>query len=84
MKYFPKIVGEKVYLSPLHPEDYELFTKRMNDSNITDGTGGTCFLCTLTGERRRVEEMMANTKGDICIFSIIRKEDDQLLGNISL
>jgi hypothetical protein len=57
-KYFPKIVGEKVYLSPLHPEDYEIFTKRMNDSRITDGTGATCGLITLVSERRWIDEMI--------------------------
>jgi RimJ/RimL family protein N-acetyltransferase len=82
MKYFPKIVGEKVYLSPLNPEDYELFTKWMNDPNITDGTGATSFMTTLSSEKKWVEEMVS--KSDIYIFSIIRKQDHQILGNIDL
>ena len=36
MKYFPKISRGKVYLSPIHTDDYELFTKWMNDKRITD------------------------------------------------
>ena len=27
MKYFKKIVGEKIYLSPRNSEDVEIFTK---------------------------------------------------------
>jgi hypothetical protein len=36
MKYFPKISRGKIYLSPVHSEDYEIFAKWMNDSRITD------------------------------------------------
>jgi RimJ/RimL family protein N-acetyltransferase len=82
MKYFPKIVGEKVYLSPLNVEDYELFTKWMNDKRITDGTGATSFITTLSSEKKWIEIM--TNKNDAYIFSIIRKEDHQMLGTIEL
>ena len=36
MKYFPKISRGNVYLSPLHLDDYEILTKWMTDSRITD------------------------------------------------
>jgi hypothetical protein len=36
MKYFPKVSRGNVYLSPIHTDDYELFTKWMNDKRITD------------------------------------------------
>ena len=31
MKYFKKLVGEKIYLSPRSTEDAEIFTEWMND-----------------------------------------------------
>lgn len=40
MKYFKKLVGNKVYLSPLNNEDVNIYTKWMNDLDITKGFGG--------------------------------------------
>ena len=31
MKYFKKLVGDKIYLSPRNIEDAELYVKWMND-----------------------------------------------------
>ena len=39
MKYFKKLVGERIYLSPRNLEDVEKYTEWMNDFNITDYTG---------------------------------------------
>jgi hypothetical protein len=36
MKYFPKISRGSIYLSPVNADDFEIFTKWMNDSKITD------------------------------------------------
>ena len=36
MKYFKKIEGEKVYLSPMNMDDILTNVKWMNDFNITD------------------------------------------------
>lgn len=33
MKYFKKLVGERIYLSPRNNEDVEKFTEWMNDCN---------------------------------------------------
>jgi RimJ/RimL family protein N-acetyltransferase len=83
MKYFPKIVGKRVYLSPLHPEDYEPFTKRMNDRNVSDGTGATSFITTLTSEKKRLESEL-NGNDTSYTFSIVKKEDEKLIGSIGL
>jgi RimJ/RimL family protein N-acetyltransferase len=88
MKYFPKIVGEKVYLSPLNLEDCELFTKWMNDPNITNNTGGSVAITSLLSERRWIENSATAssnfTGNDVYIFSIIKKENDEAIGNINL
>lgn len=38
-KYFKKIVGEKVYLSPINVEDVEKYTKWVNDLEISINLG---------------------------------------------
>ena len=35
MKYFKKLEGEKVYLSPINQEDYEIYVKWLNNPRIT-------------------------------------------------
>ncbi len=35
MRYFKKIVGERVYLSPINVEDVEKYTEWMNDIDVT-------------------------------------------------
>ena len=39
MKYFKKLVGEHIYLSPIRVEDVEKYTEWMNDFETTDYTG---------------------------------------------
>ena len=36
MRYFKKIEGEKVYLSPINLDDCELYVKWLNNPRITD------------------------------------------------
>ena len=34
MKYFKKVIGKRIYLSPRSPEDTEIFTKWLNDNGL--------------------------------------------------
>ena len=78
MKYFRRVEGPTVYLSPINPEDYELYTKWLNDPEILVPLGnGDCN--SLPGEKA-VLEKMANEQGN---FAIVRGSDDALLGNCS-
>lgn len=80
MKYFKKLVGENIYLSPMNTEDYEKFTEWMNDFDTTDYLGRSCFNITLEGEKEFLEQ---NSKGQMK-FMIVRLEDDSAIGTISL
>ena len=40
MKYFKKLVGERIYLSPRSSEDAEIFTNWMNDFEVTEKIPG--------------------------------------------
>ena len=46
MKYFKKIVGERLYLSPMNVEDAETYVKWMSDRSVTDNLGNTRSVCT--------------------------------------
>lgn len=79
MSYYKKIVGETVYLSPLCPDDVELYTKWMNDSSVTLGTGSFSQIFTQSKEA----DWLASNAGNQN-FAIVRLEDDTLLGNCGL
>ncbi len=77
MKYFRKIEGDELYLSPMSAEDAQLNARWLNDVRITDGLGSTCRVFSAEQERRWIE-----SRADDYQFAIVRKSDDCLLGNI--
>ena len=80
MKYFKKIIGERIYLSPRSSEDVEIFTQWLNDFETTDYIGMSGTLTTLEGEKKYLEEN--NTPE--ATFVIVTIEDNKMLGSISL
>lgn len=76
MKYFKKIDGDRIYLSPVCIEDAEVYTKWMNDDTICRNTNAVARIMPFGKEK----EFLANADD---ILAIVRKEDDVLLGNIS-
>lgn len=80
MKYFKKLVGERIYLSPRNVEDVEVFTKWMNDFHVTDYTGRSHQTVTLQDEKEYLEK----SSNDKNVFAIIDMEKDQLIGSIGL
>ena len=71
MKYFQKLIWEKVYLSPLNPDDCEVFAKWNNDHRITDWTHWTPRMITLKVQKEYLEE--ASSKKDSYQFAIVKK-----------
>ena len=51
MKYFKKLIGDRLYLSPRNSEDVEIFTKWLNDFETTDYLGRSGILITLDEEK---------------------------------
>lgn len=81
MKYFKKLIGERIYLSPRNStEDVEKFTEWLNDFQITDYIGRSGCVVTLDGEKKYLEE----NSGAISTFAIVTKDKDELIGNILL
>lgn len=80
MKYFKKLEGEKIYLSPRSCEDAELFTKWFNDFNVTDYVNRSSMITTLQAEK----EWLQNHCDEEASFVIIEKETENMIGTISL
>jgi RimJ/RimL family protein N-acetyltransferase len=79
MKYFPKIEGERVYLSPINLEDAERYTAWLNDLAVTRFLTLASAQVTLQGER----ESLANLSKQHC-YAIVERDGDELLGNCGL
>lgn len=84
MSYYKKILGENVYLSPATLEDVEIYTKWMNDFNITDYTGASSSIYSLEKEREWLENKLKYSSNEDMFFDIVAVNGDRLLGNVSL
>lgn len=80
MKYFKKLIGDRIYLSPRNAEDIEQFTKWLNDFHVTDYLGQSASLYTLTGEK----EYLENNNSPEATFVIVDLNNDKMFGTISL
>lgn len=76
MKYYKKLAGEKIYLSPMNIEDAEIYVKWLNDFNVTDGLGTSNKITTLEAEKEWILQNSNQYQ-----LAIIRLEDNKLIGN---
>ena len=81
MKYFPKVSRGNVYLSPVNADDYEIFTKWMNDSRITDWITTWPMIFSLDWEKAWLEKLARSWD---CNLAIIKKDWDKLLWTVGL
>ena len=80
--YYRKIVGERIYLSPVDPADAAIYTRWMNDPEVTLGLGNFDRVYTETSERTVLEDMAKDAKN--LSFAIIEKAVDRVIGNCGL
>ncbi len=80
MKYFKKLVGDRIYLSPRNSEDVEKFTEWLNDFETTDYLGRSGILTTLEGERKYLEDDSTPEAK----FVIVTLADEKMIGTVSL
>jgi RimJ/RimL family protein N-acetyltransferase len=81
MRYFRKIVGERLYLSPFNADDSEICAKWaqwMNDRTVADTYGGYHHLVSLASAKKTLEELQGYR------FAIILLQGDTFIGHISL
>ena len=84
MQYFKKLVGDRIYLSPKDSsnEEIEKFTEWMNDFKVTDYTGRSGQVVTLSGEREWLENSAKDKENRN--FNIIELSSNKLVGTIGL
>lgn len=80
MKYFKKVVGKRIYLSPRSPDDAEIFTKWLNDFEVTDYISKSPKIITFEGEKEFLEKQRSNSAD----FAIVTLNNDNIIGTISL
>lgn len=80
MKYFKKIIGERVYLSPINLEDVEVYTKWINDYEVAKGIGQFNNIFNIEIEKEFLNKSIKERYN----FAMILKDEDRLIGNISL
>lgn len=80
MKYFKKLVGERIYLSPMSEQDAEKFVEWLNDFRISDYIGRSDTVYTLQGEIEWFKEISKKQAN----FAIVTLESDELIGTISI
>ena len=81
MKYYKKLIGELVYLSPVNIEDALKYTEWLCDEDITKYLGNYTKNINLLGEIEWVKKACSKDEPN---FAIINKENDTLIGNIGL
>ena len=82
MKYFKKLVGERIYLSPLNIDDTEKYVEWLNDFNVTDGTGRSGSIISLESEKESLLKMLNDKNSGN--FAIVNLENDNVIGNCSI
>lgn len=80
--YYRKIVGERIYLSPVDPADAAIYTRWMNDPEVTLGLGNFDRVYTEISERAILEDMAKDAKN--LSFAIVDKTGDRVIGNCGL
>ncbi len=80
MKYFKKLVGDRIYLSPRNLEDCEKYTQWLNDFYTTDYTGRSYNTLSLSAEREYLESKI----NEPACFAIIDSETDNVIGSVGL
>ncbi|MDO9576520.1 MAG: GNAT family protein [Candidatus Cloacimonadales bacterium] len=81
MKYFKKLIGKKLYLSPICVEDAEQYCEWLNDFEIAKNLLIFNRQLSLEKEKAILNDMVKN---DAQVFGIIDMETDKLLGNCSI
>ena len=81
MKYYKKLVGERIYLSPMCIEDAEKYVEWFCDFKTTDGIGKSSSIMTVESEREWLENSLKNNDFN---FAIVDLENDELIGNCGI
>lgn len=76
--YYKKLLGEKCCLSPIDSNDYEIYTKWVNDMEATIGVTFAQSLITPEQEKEALEKLATSEY----TFAIVDLKADELIGSI--
>jgi RimJ/RimL family protein N-acetyltransferase len=79
MAHYKKLIGEKVYLSPVSMDDVDIFMKWVNDGEVVKYIAIENRIFSLLLEKEAVEKM---AKGGNT-FTIVDLDTDKVIGNCS-
>ena len=80
MKYYKKIVGDRIYLSPRNSQDYEIFAEWLNDPQVADYIGRSGKIMTNQGEK----EFLEQNNNPEATFSIVDLANDKMVGTVGV
>ena len=81
MKYFKKLIGERIYLSPMCIDDAEKYVEWFCDFKTADGIGKSGGILSIESEKEWINKTLLNNE---FIFSIVNIENDELIGNCGI
>ena len=79
MAHYKRMVGERVYLSPISMENIDDFMRWINDPEIAHTTTFHSRVISLIQETEELKSLVKEGN----IFSIVTQEDDTVIGNCS-
>ena len=76
--YLKKLIGKKIYLSPIDKEDYVKYAEWVNDMDVAIGMTFASMLIDEESEKNALERL---SKAQFN-FAIILKETNEVIGNV--
>lgn len=80
MKYYKKIIGKQLYLSPINTDDVENYIKWMNDKSIASNYAQYSSVVSSKNELKWLFE----PESGVYRYAIVLLDSDVLIGSISL
>lgn len=81
MKYYKKLIGDRIYLSPMSIEDAEKYAEWFCDFKMTDGIKKSSSVMTVASEREWIEKNLKNNEMN---FAIVNLGNDEIIGQCGL
>ncbi len=78
MKYFKKLCGERIYLSPMNIDDAEKYIEWFCNFKTANGMEQSGKIANVEWEREWIQNAIKNNEAQ---FAIVKLENDELLGN---
>ena len=77
--YIKKLIGEKCYLSPIDPNDAEIYATWLNDQEVTDYLNLATAVIPVEGEKEILQRLSRDHN-----YAIVDIKNNELLGNVGL